>query len=157
MAFNIHFAGEGTLVDLMNGLIDDLGLSWFASFEGKNVAPMFSDIMSELPLLENSIYKSEAEASPFILEMPGGTLIWTPLFKDEYTGGFIFCVIPKDANASFDPGDAFRYFAVDLFDALKKHCDKVAVVSLGEVEEIDMAMRAVQLVPVPADTMLSVF
>lgn len=155
MAFNIHFAGEGTLVDLMNKLIDDLGLSYFASFEGKNLAPMFSDIISELPLLKSSTYKPEA--SPFILEMPGEICAWTPLFKDEYTGGFIFCVIPKDANTSFDPGDAFRYFAVDLFDALKKHCDEVAVVSRGKVEELDMAMRAAQLVPVPADTMLSVF
>lgn len=153
MAFNIHFAGEGMLVDLMNGLIDDLGLSWFASFEGKNLAPMFSDIMSEFPLLESSIYKSEAEASPFILEMPGGTCIWTPLFKDEYTGGFIFCAVPKDAR----PDPAFRRFNIELCDALKKHCDEVTIVSRGEVEELDMAMRAVQLVPVPADKMLSVF
>lgn len=151
MAFDIHFAGEGTLVDLMNKLIDDLGLSWFATFEGKNVAPMFSDIISELPLLKSSTYKPEA--SPFILKMPGGTFIWTPLFKDEYTGGFIFCPVTNGT----DPGDAFTHFSVDLWDALEKHCDEVAVVSRGKVEELDMAMRAAQLVPVPADTMLSVF
>ena len=152
MAFNIHFAGEGMLVYLMNKLIDDLGLSWFASFEGKNLAPMFSDIMSELPLLESSIYRPEA--SPFILKIPGGTCIWAPLVKDEYTGGFIFCPVPNDVAS---PDRDFTHFSVDLWDALEKHCDEVAVVSRGKVEELDMAMRAAQLVPVPADTMLSVF
>lgn len=152
MAFNIHFTGEGALVDLMNKLIDNLGLSWFASFEGKNLAPMFSDIMSELPLLESSTYGPEA--SPFILKLPGGTCIWAPLIKDEYTGGFIFCPAPKDFAS---PDRDFTHFNVELCDALKKHCDKVTIVCRGEVEEIDMAMRAVQLVPVPADKMLSVF
>ena len=152
MSFDIHFAGEGALVNLVNKLIDDLGLSWFARFQGENIAPMFSKIIEELPLLGNSRYSSEW--SPFILEVPGGTCIWSPLVKDEYTGGFVFCPVPRDTAS---PGHDLTHFNMELSDALNKYCDQVATITRGETEELSMAMAAMQLVPIPAATMLSVF
>lgn len=152
MSFNIRFAGEGTLADLMNKLIDDLGLSWFARFQGKNIAPVFNMIIEEFPLLGKSRYSSEW--SPFVLEVPGGTCIWSPLVKDEYTGGFVFCPVPRDPSS---PDPDFTHFNVELSDALRIHCDQVTIIDRGEVEELSMATSAIQLFPIPAAKMLSVF
>ena len=152
MGASIHFNGNEEISTLMNKLVDGLPLSFFGYFNGKNLAPVFQELISDFPTLGGSSPRSES--GPFFVKLPGGTCVWAPLAKSESTGGFLFCPLPDNPA---EPSPEFTDFIITLIDSLKKHCDNVVILDRGIIEDFSAGVMALQMVLIPATTMLSVF
>lgn len=152
MGASIHFNGNEEISTLMNKLVDGLPLSWFGYFNGKNLAPVFQELISDFPTLGESSPRSEL--GPFFVKVPGGTCVWAPLARSESTGGFLFCPLPDNPA---EPGREFVHFNLTLCDSLKKHCDNVVILDRGNIEDFGAGVMALQMVLIPATTILSVF
>ena len=152
MGASIHFKGNEEISTLMNKLVDGLPLSLFGYFNGKNIAPVFQELISDFPTLGESSPRSES--GPFFVKVPGGMCVWAPLAKSESTGGFLFCPLPDNTA---EPGREFVHFNLKLCDILKTHCDNVVMRDRGNIEDFGAGMMALQMVLIPATTILSVF
>lgn len=152
MGASIHFKGNEEISSLMNKLVDGLPLSWFGYFNGKNIGPVFQELISDFPTLGDS--SPRTESGPFFVKVPGGTCVWAPLAKSESTGGFLFCPLPDNPA---DPGREFVHFNLTLCDSLKKHCDNVVILDRGNIEDFGAGVMALQMVLIPATTILNAF